>query len=89
MSERVKSEFVGPEPSDVFASDTEHGYLEGYEGAEIEEHPESRADFAESADWGRQGEWGTFSNRPGWKDDREWAEAAASEHKKPGCNFRF
>ena len=83
MSTRVKSESTGPEQADVFKSDTEHGYLEGYEGAEIEEHPEARGDFAESADWGRQGEWGTFSNRPAWKDDREWAEAADSETQKP------
>src|SRR5215468_9976269 len=79
MSERVKSQSAGPKSPDVFKSDTEHGYLEGYEGAEIEEQPESRGDFAASADWGRQGEWGTFSNRPGWKDDREWAESAAAE----------
>ncbi len=79
MSERVKNESAGPPPGDDFASDTEHGYLEGYQGREFEGGPERPADFADAGDWGRQGEWGTFSNRPGWHRDQDWPETFESE----------
>ena len=83
MSERENRGKEGPENIKDFQSDTEHGYLEGYEGREFEESPERPADFADTGDWGRQGEWGAFSNRPGWKRNRNWSYAADIGQDKP------
>ena len=79
MPERGKNDSSGPAQDGDFASDTEHGYLEGYQGREFEGGPERPADFADAGDWGRQGEWGTFSNRPAWRRDQSWPETLASE----------
>ena len=81
MSERVKSQSAGPATGDVFESDTQDGYLAGYEGREFEETTEHRADFGDGGDWGRQGEWGVFSNRPGSKEDQSWAVELGSDLK--------
>lgn len=80
MSQRVKSQNEGPDAQDVFSSETESGYLEGYDGREFEETPEHTADFSDPGDWGRQGEWGTFSNRPAaGRNEQEWAQIEPSE----------
>jgi len=74
MSEREKMPKKGPEPGEEFKADTEHGYLEGYEGREHDEEADRPADFSDPGDWGRQGEWGTFSNRPGRRRNQNWPE---------------
>jgi len=79
MSERVKTRSPGPEQGEVFKSDFKDGYLEGYEGREFLEGAERPADFAAAGDWGRQGEWGAFSNRPGFKRDETWPEELGSD----------
>jgi hypothetical protein len=57
----------------------------GYPGREFQEEPEHPADFRDAGDWGRQGGWGTFSNRPDFSRDNEWdfGEKPDGEKQKP------
>ena len=43
------------------------------------EASERPADFGDRGDWGRQGSWGTFGNRPDFNRDSAWLG-----RKKPG-----